>query len=165
MKCDILSFKSQDLAQYLQGLRLHSSEMYYTQPCARAGKQVFREHRFPDQKLRWSQAITEGLSQALSPAGKARMTAGGDSTAMWCPNWITVRWVSLVASDPPSWPVVSQSSMNNCLLPWKLQDIYTFFPVSELSEYSHVHAPKLHVKPKVFGGLNFKTDLKKNKIK
>lgn len=86
MKCDILSFKSQNLAKYLQGLRSHSSEMYYTQPCARAGKQVFREHRFPDQKLRWSQAITEGLSQALSPAGKARMTAGGDSTAMWCPN-------------------------------------------------------------------------------
>lgn len=61
-------------------------ETYYTQPCARAGKQVVREHKFPDQKLRRSQAITEGLSQALSPAGKARTTAGRDSRAMWRPN-------------------------------------------------------------------------------
>lgn len=60
-KCAILSSKPQDIAQYLQSLGRHSSEMYYTQSCAQAGKQVVREHRFPDQKLRRSQVITEGL--------------------------------------------------------------------------------------------------------
>lgn len=85
-KCALLSSKPQDLAQYLQGLGSDSSEMHSTQPCARAGEQVVREHRFPDQKLRRSHAITGAKSEALSPAGKARMTAGGESRAPWCPN-------------------------------------------------------------------------------
>lgn len=55
--------------------------------------------------------------------------------------------------------------MNNCLLPCKLQYIPTFLPVSGLSEYSRVHAPRLHVKPKASGGLNFKTDLNEKKKK